>query len=263
MSVLTTKIHSAIATITLDRPDSLNAINIELAKSLHQSLHDISMREDVRCVVLRGAGGHFMAGGDIAYFDDLLNRGGEIDEQIKPLFDDVHGIILTLRSMPQPVIAAVQGACAGFGVSLMCACDLAVAAEGSVFTLAYCHLGVSPDGGSTWALPRMIGMKRASELLLLGDRFDAASAEKMGLINQSVSLEQFDSTIEALSARLAVGPARAYARGKLLLQQSLQTRLEDQLQDEKQSFLRCTREPAFAEGVRAFMEKRKPDFSDK
>ena len=109
----------------------------------------------------------------------------------------------------------------------------------------------------------MLGMKRASELMLLGDRFDAASAEKMGLINQSVSLEQFESTIDALSARLAAGPTRAYARGKSLLQQSLQTGLEDQLKDEMQSFLCCTREPAFAEGVRAFMAKRKPDFSDK
>jgi 2-(1,2-epoxy-1,2-dihydrophenyl)acetyl-CoA isomerase len=204
-----------------------------------------------------------MAGGDIAFFNDLLDRGGDIGEQVKPLFDDVHGIILTLRSMPQPVIAAVQGACAGFGVSLMCACDLAVAAEGSVFTLAYCHLGVSPDGGSTWVLPRMIGMKRAAELVLLGDRFDAAKALEIGLINQSVGPDIFDSTVESLAARLAAGPAKAHARGKLLLQQSLQTGLEDQLHDEKLSFLGCTGEPAFEEGVRAFMQKRKPDFSDK
>ncbi len=261
MSILTTEIDSAIATVTLNRPDSLNALNCELAKGLHQSLRAIAGREDIRCVVLKGTGGHFMAGGDIAWFDETLKRGGNFDEQIKPLFDDVHGIILTLRSMPQPVVAAVQGACAGFGISLMCACDLAIAAQGSVFTLAYCHLGVSPDGGSTWALPRMIGMKRASELLLLGDRFDAASAEKMGLINQSVALDKFDAAIDALSSRLAAGPARAYARGKSLLQQSLQTPLENQLQEEMENFLRCTREPAFAEGVRAFVEKRKPDFN--
>lgn len=263
MPVVNIDVDAAVARITLNRPDSLNALNTELAHALYQCLVGIADRDDIRCVVLSGTGGHFMAGGDIAYFDQLLKAGGDVAAQAGVLLDDVHGIIKTLRAMPQPVVAAVQGACAGFGVSLMCACDLAIAAEGSVFTLAYCHLGVNPDGGSTWSLPRMVGMKRASELLLLGDRFDASAAQQMGLINRTVSAELFAREVDKLAARLAAGPARANARGKQLLQQSLQTSLEEQLSAEQANFLLCTAEPAFAEGVQAFMEKRKPDFRGK
>ena len=260
MAVVNLKIDAAIARVTLNRPDALNAVNPALACELEQCLQDIATREDIRCVVLDGVGRHFTAGGDVAYFNHLLERGGDIAAQVKQLLDNIHGVINTLRSMPQPVVAAVQGACAGFGVSLMCACDLAVVVEGSVFTLAYCHLGVNPDGGSTWLLPRTIGMKRASELLLLGDRFDAVAARQMGLVNRVVPAAAFAAEIDKLSARLAAGPAKANARGKRLLQQSLQTPLHEQLDAERESFLRCTTEPDFVEGVRAFMEKRKPDF---
>ena len=263
MPTVTLQVDNAVATVRLNRPESLNTLNRELAGELSDTLRTIATDKQIRCVVIAGEGGHFMAGGDIAFFNKVLEDGDQIDESIAVLMDDVHGIIRTLRSMPQPVIAAVQGACAGFGVSLMGACDLAIAAEGTVFTLAYCHLGVSPDGGSTWTLPRMIGMKRATELVLLGDRFDAARAEQIGLINRVVSAGEFEAEVEKLALRLAAGPAQAYSRGKALLQQSLQTSLEDQLNDEQVNFIRCAQEPAFAEGVQAFLHKRKPDFTDK
>ena len=263
MTAVVLSVDGAVATVTLNRPESLNTLNPQLAAELSVQLKELAADNSVRCVVLTGEGGHFMAGGDIAYFDEVLAESDQIDEKVAELMGNVHDIICKLREMPQPVVAAVKGACAGFGVSLMCACDLAVAQQGSVFTLAYCHLGVSPDGGSTWSLPRMIGMKRATELVLLGDRFDADRAEHIGLINRVVASEDFESEVAQIATRLANGPAQAYARGKGLLQQSLQTSLENQLNDEGNNFIRCAKEPAFAEGVSAFLAKRKPDFSGK
>ncbi|MEM7208377.1 MAG: enoyl-CoA hydratase [Pseudomonadota bacterium] len=262
MSAVTVSIDQSIATVTLNRPDSLNALDFALAEGLNSALNDIARNDSVRCVVLTGSGGHFMAGGDIAFFKRVLDSEDNARETISPLFKHVHGSIETLRGMPQPVIARVQGACAGFGVSLMSACDLAVAAEGSVFTLAYCHLGVSPDGGSTWSLPRIVGLKRANELMLLGDRFDATAAFQYGLINRVVEPEELDATVQQLARRLASGPAKAYARGKALMQQSLQTPLTEQLDTERDFFLQCTEEADFAEGVNAFLEKRRPEFGN-
>ena len=260
MSVVNCEINAAIATVTMNRPGALNALDYELAVALSQTLTGLAGDAGVRCVVLAGEGGHFMAGGDIAYFAEKLQQGEGVAERVGPLFDHVHGIIRTLQTMPQPVIAKVRGACAGFGVSLMSACDLAVVDENSVFTLAYCHLGVSPDGGSTWSLPRTLGHKRAAELVFLGDRFGADRAEQIGLVNRVVDAESLDGEVSKLATRLSRGPARAYARAKALLHQSMQTPLDAQLDDERDAFLACAQEPHFAEGVAAFLEKRPPDF---
>lgn len=174
MAVVDLQVDAGVASITLNHPESLNALDYELAVDLNACLQTVANDASVRSVVLGGAGGHFIAGGDIAYFNAKLQGDGEVKEAVGPMFEHVHGSIQTLRTMPQPVVASVEGACAGLGVSLMAACDLALAADNSKFTLAYCHLGVSPDGGSTWGLPRTLGSKRAAELVFLGDRFDVA-----------------------------------------------------------------------------------------
>ena len=172
----------------------------------------------------------------------------------------MHAAIINIRSMPKPVIASIRGASAGFGMSLVAACDLAIAAEDAVFSLAYCRIGTSPDGGSTWTLPRMVGLKRAMELALLGDRLTPQQASDYGLINWVVPTADLDKMTGELAARLAAGPANALARTKALLNESLGAELQVQLQAEKDSFIAGVTGQEFAEGVSAFVEKRPARF---
>ncbi|MDH3282254.1 MAG: enoyl-CoA hydratase-related protein [Gammaproteobacteria bacterium] len=261
MSTTRTDIDRHIAHVTLNRPDVLNALNAQMAVDLGATVSALADNEAVRCVVLSGAGDGFMAGGDIGFFKQSLpelSRGET--QRLAPLFDDVHAIVRGLRTMRKPVLASVHGAVAGFGVSLMAACDLVIAAENTVFTLAYCHLGTSPDGGSTYALPRMMGAKQAMELALLGERFDAGRAQSLGLVNWVVPERALQDKTRELSARLAAGPTFAYGQTKSLLHQSLESSLEAQLEAERDSFIECATTADFAEGVNAFLAKRKPRF---
>jgi 2-(1,2-epoxy-1,2-dihydrophenyl)acetyl-CoA isomerase len=162
--------------------------------------------------------------------------------------------------MDKPVIAVVHGAVAGFGLSLMLACDFALAADNAYFTMAYCHIGLSPDGGATWSLPRLVGLRKATELALLGERFDARTAATLGLVNRVVPLAELNREAELLAARLAAGPAAALARTKALLQSSFDHSLDQQLGAEKRAFAACAAEPDFAEGLAAFAEKRQARF---
>jgi len=147
--------------------------------------------------VLRGAGEHFMAGGDVRHFHQLLQESpSTVGDNIAAEIDDVHAAINSIHTMPKPVVASIRGASAGFGMSLVAACDLAIAAEDAVFSLAYCRIGTSPDGGSTWTLPRVVGLKRAMELALLGDRITPQMASDYGLFNWVVpSVELDDRTV--------------------------------------------------------------------
>jgi 2-(1,2-epoxy-1,2-dihydrophenyl)acetyl-CoA isomerase len=256
---VTKRIDGSVATLTLNRPAALNALNPDMAEALRNSLQQVEGDATVRCVVICGSSGHFMAGGDVTYFRDALARSS--DSLPEEIFDNVHAAIRILRGMPKPVIASVNGACAGFGLSLMVACDLSIVADDTQFTLAYCHVGASPDGGSTFFLPRIVGLKRAMELILLGERFDSNAASSMGLVNKVVRASDLEQETQALAARLAAGPAFAFAEAKALVNTSLHSNLDDQLDAEKASFLECAKTRDFAEGVNAFCEKRKPKFS--
>jgi len=252
-----------VCTLTFNRPDALNALNDDLVAALNAVIQQIGDAPDVRCVVLGGAGDHFMAGGDIKTFHDTLESEPDRTARrhyFEGLLEGVHIGIAAMRGLPQPIIGKVRGAAAGAGVSVMLACDLVIASEDAFFTLAYCHLGVSPDGGSTFQLPRATGMKRAMEIALLGDRFDAATAERWGLINKVVAADALDDEVAALAGRLAAGPARAYAHTKALMNQSFENALRQQLDAEARGFADCTTTDDFAEGVSAFVAKRKPDF---
>ncbi len=247
--------------VTLNRPETLNALDPDMAAALHAALAGISTDKDARCIVIQGAGNGFMAGGDVRFFQRSLKQLSSDDQQaLEAIFDDVHGAIRTLRRIPKPVLASVHGAVAGFGVSLLAACDLAIAADNSVFTLAYCRIGVSPDGGSTFALPRAVGLKRSMELALLGERFDAERALSWGLINWVVPAAQLPGKTEELAKRLARGPAVAYAKTKGLVNISFESDLDQQLDQERAAFLECAKSRDFAEGVTAFVEKRPPRF---
>jgi 2-(1,2-epoxy-1,2-dihydrophenyl)acetyl-CoA isomerase len=255
-------LSGGVAVVTLDRPEALNALDAPMAEGLYAALARCEADEAVRAVVLRGAGGAFMAGGDVKMFAALLDEPGASPRAFfERLIHTVHQSILLLRRMPKPVVAAIHGPCAGFGVSLVLACDLAVAADDAVLTLAYCHIGTSPDGGSTFHLPRAVGAKRAMEIALLGDRFGAADAERLGLVNRVVPAAALDAEVDALARRLAAGPTQAYGRTKALLNASLDRSIETQLQAEAESFAASATTRDFAEGVAAFVAKRKPDFT--
>lgn len=250
-----------VAEIRLNRPERLNALDPDMAAALRSTIKKLASREDVRCVCIAGSGPAFMAGGDLSYFKQLQPQLAEGDHsRLDPVFRDIHDTIATLRTMPQPVIARVHGAVAGFGMSLMLSCDLAMAAAGTSFTLAYCGIGISPDGGATYALPRLVGTRRAMELALLSERFSAARALEMGLVNWVVGDEELKAKCDVLSQRLAQGPALAQANTKSLINHSLDNTLSEQLESERERFLDCAMDEDFEEGVGAFLEKRKPNF---
>lgn len=256
-----TEVEGGVATVTMNRTQALNALNEGLTHALRDAILAVEQDPAVRCVVLRGAD-HFMAGGDLKWFAAQL----ELPEAEKAIFFEqfihvVHRIVISIRRMDKPVLASVNGACAGFGMSLMMDCDMAIAADDSYFTLAYSLIGTSPDGGSTYALPRTVGHKKAMEIALLGDRIDAAAARELGLINWVVPKADLEAETRRIAERLAAGPTRVYGRTKALLQASSGATLEQQLQREAESFAACALEPDFVEGVRAFTGKRRAAFT--
>jgi len=253
----------AIATLTLNRPASLNALESEMIEALITHSAALAADDSVRCVIIKGAGRHFMAGGDIrAFGDQLAGAPSDRRQHFTRMVEHMHAAIENLQRMPHPVLASVHGAVAGLGLSLMCACDLAIASDSSYFTSAYRHLGLTPDGGMSYTLPRLVGPKKATEIVLLGERFDAAEALKLGLVNRVVPESELQVTTDRLAMALATGPVLAIRNGKRLLSQSLSQSLSAQLQSEAQSFGACAATEDFAEGVRAFLDKRAPRFGD-
>jgi 2-(1,2-epoxy-1,2-dihydrophenyl)acetyl-CoA isomerase len=254
--------HEGVFEITLNRPEILNAVNRETIAELAAAVAEAAEDRTTRVVLLRGAGAHFCAGGDITMFAELIRlEPAERQTALYRIVDTLHPLLVRMRHMPKPVVAAVQGAAAGFGLSLVLAADLALAAEDAVFTSGYIHLGTSPDGGMTAMLARVVGLKQAAELMLLGDRFDARRALELGLVNRVVPAVALAAEAAALAERLAAGPTHAYGRTKALLQANLGDAFDAQLRRETESFAICAATADFAEGVRAFLEKRRPIFT--
>ena len=261
MSDVITEREAGVVTLTLNRPEARNALSDDMIRSLDAAFASGERDESVRAYVIRGAGDHFMAGGDVKGLYASRNKPAEerrndTERMVPPL----HLLIYRMRRAPQPIIASMRGAVAGFGMSLMLACDLAIAAEDAFFTLAYCHIGLSPDGSATWSLPRSIGTRKAMQLALLGERFPAAEALRLGLVNRLVSPALLDEETVKLAQRLASGPGLAIAHTKRLINASLDHTLETQLQMEGVAVADCMSSEDLKEGVTAFVEKRAARF---
>lgn len=265
MSDLEVSINDGIATLTMNRPEARNALSMEMRSALSDSLHDIERNDSVRCVVLRGAGDHFMAGGDVKGMAETVKT--KESEAIRKEFilriHDLHTIMYAMRRMPKPIIASCKGAAAGAGVSMALACDLIIAEEDAFFTLAYCKIGTSPDGSSSFHLPRAVGIKKAMEIALLGDRFSAQTAKDIGMINFVVPTGELEQETNKLASRLANGPTHVYGNTKALFYRSLESEFESQLQAEAEYFSDCAAHEDFKEGVTAFVEKREAKFTGK
>lgn len=252
-----------VATLTLNRPDALNALDFPMMDALVDTTSALAADDTLRVVILRGAGRHFMAGGDIRTFaGELALPAAERDARFKALIGRLHAAIETIARMPHPVIAQVHGAVAGFGLSLMNACDLAVAADNAYFASAYKAIATTPDGGGTWSLPRVVGLRRALDIMLVGDRFDAQQAQAFGLVNRVVPAAELDGAVRALARSLADGPALAIRNTKRLLRESLGHTLSEQLAAEAASFGACAATADFKEGITAFLEKRPARFGE-
>lgn len=255
------EVADGIATITLNRPKALNALNDEMREALLEATARAEVDERARCVVVRGAGDSFMAGGDVKrFYEQRESDSFATRRRFLEGINHIHPICFALRRMPKPVLASVHGYAAGFGLSLALACDLAIAADTAKFTLAYVRIGTSPDGSASYTLPRAVGLKKAMEMALLGDDMDAATAQAHGLINFVAPQAELAAETQKLAARLASGPTRAYANVKRLIWASQDNGYESQLQLEAECFADNAVNGDFAEGVAAFAEKRKPQF---
>ncbi|PCM43292.1 enoyl-CoA hydratase/isomerase family protein [Marinobacter sp. ANT_B65] len=263
MNHLLYEVHNGVAYLTMNRPEARNALSLNMRTQMLEAFQNLESDDSVRCVVLQGAGEHFMSGGDVKSFKEFTRLTPEQRRLtfLNRIHNGLNGLMYTMRRLNKPVIASVQGAVAGAGVSLALSCDLVIAAEDSFFTLAYSHIASSPDGGATYYLPRLVGTKKAMEIALLGDRFSAAEARDMGMINRVVPGADIKGETRKLAERLAKGPTKAYGSIKKLILQSSDNSLEQQLQSEAEIFGTTAMADDWVEGVIAFNEKRKPEFT--
>lgn len=250
------EVEGAVARITLNRPDVLNGIDVALAQALDRAL-DSALAASARAVLLRGAGRAFCAGGDVSRFDGSEPFSAVADRTMSTF----HPVIERLSTLSLPTVAAVHGAVAGAGLGLMLACDFAIAAAGTRFTLAYPKIGATIDAGTSWFLARALGTRKARELAMLADTFDAEAARSLGLVRDVVAADSLNTEAEALALRLAAGPTAAYATIKRLVDAAHDNGLAAQLDAEKAGFVQIASTADFAEGLSAFLEKRQPAFT--
>jgi 2-(1,2-epoxy-1,2-dihydrophenyl)acetyl-CoA isomerase len=255
------EVRDGAATIELNRPQALNAWNHQFGDDLLAALRRAAEDEAIRAIVITGAGRGFSSGADLK---DI--SGGETTPEGRPdvyrtLTERYHPIMQLIREVPKPVVAAVNGPAVGIGCSLALCCDLILAAESAYFLLAFVNIGLVPDGGSSLFVPSRVGMARAAELSMLGERLPAARALEWGLINRVVRDEELPAETEALAARLAAGPTRSYAGTKRQLNSWLYARMGEQLELEAQIQREMSGSDDFLEGAMAFAEKRPARFS--
>ena len=255
---LTFSQDSTVATITLSRPDAANGLNAQMASELKRVAQECDSRDDIRVVILTAAGRFFCAGGDIK---EMSSHGDAVALRIKSLADDLHMAISTFSRMPKPLIIAVNGTAAGAGFSLAVSGDLVMASENAKFTMAYTKAGLSPDGSSSYFLPRLIGLRRTQDLMFTNRVLSAQEAYEWGLVTRVLPQDDLLKTARELAEELARGAPRSNAAIKALLRTSFTNGLETQMEIEGRKISACAGSPDGREGIEAFIEKRAPKFS--
>jgi 2-(1,2-epoxy-1,2-dihydrophenyl)acetyl-CoA isomerase len=246
------------AWLELNRPEALNAWNKQFGIDLHGAVHEAAEDDDVRALIITGAGRGFSSGADLKAGFDPTPEG---HPDVRTALHRYHEIMMAIRRMPKPVVAGVHGPAVGIGCSLALCSDFIVAAESAYFLLAFVNIGLVPDGGSSLYIPARAGFTRAAEMALLGEKVSATDAERWNLINRVVPDDELQPTLEQLATRFAEGPTRSFAGTKRQLNNWLFTRMEEQLELEADIQQEMAASGDFVEGVTAFVEKRPARFS--
>jgi 2-(1,2-epoxy-1,2-dihydrophenyl)acetyl-CoA isomerase len=255
MNFISTQLKNNVLIITLNRPDKFNSFNREMALELQNELDNAENNELVRSIVLTGTGKAFCAGQDLSEAIDPNGPGIE-----KIVREHYNPIILKIRKIEKPIIAAVNGVAAGAGANIALACDIVIAAQSSTFIQAFSKIGLVPDSGGTFFLPRLIGFQNASALMMLGDKLSATDAQSMGMIYKVFSDETFMDEVLKLADNLSKMPTKAIGYTKRLLNESMTNNLQEQLIQEGSLQVEAANSFDYKEGVNAFLEKRKPEF---
>lgn len=256
MSSVIFEVKESVAQITLNRPDKLNAFNREMALALQDALDECKNTAGIRCVYLTGAGKAFSSGQDL---EEVVDPQGPRIDRI--LIEHYNPIVKRIRKLEKPVVAAVNGVAAGAGANVALCCDIIVAAQSTSFIQAFSKIGLIPDSGGTYFLPRLVGWQKATALMMLGDKIGADEAERLGMLYKVYPDETFHTESFNLALTLAQMPTKGLAFTKLALNQSLDNNYEDQLHDEEILQERAGRTKDYKEGVQAFLDKKKPNFT--
>jgi len=253
--MILTSIADGVMTITFDRPDKFNSFNRELALGVQTALKEAADDAAVRCVVITGNGKAFCAGQDLS--EAIDPNGPELSTIVSEHYNP---IIVAIRKLPKPVIAAVNGVAAGAGANIALACDIVVAHEKASFIQAFSKIGLIPDSGGTFTLPRLVGFQRASALMMTGDKVPANQALHMGMIYQVFTEEEYEGQVRSLALKMAQMPTKGLALTKSALNKAYGNDLQQQLDLEEALQVRASKTHDFNEGVQAFLEKRAPEF---
>jgi len=258
MSQVVVDVNGGVATIRLNDPGSMNALSVSMGTEFDAAMEGLVKDTSVRVLVVTGTGRGFSAGGDVQSFYDKRDAP---HETMRAVLDVLHGAVSKLLTAPFPTIAAINGVVAGAGMGVAMATDLAVAVDSAVFTMAYTGIGVSPDGSSTFFLPRLVGTRRAMELILTNRVLSADEACDLGIVNQVVPEDEFEGAVAKLAGRLAKGPTLAFVRARELLMASFGNDPFAQMDAEAASIMAAASTDDFYEGISAFIEKRRPGFT--
>lgn len=252
------EINNNVATVRMNRADALNALSLQLTRDLDAAFHQAAT-DGARAVILTGAGRAFCSGGDLREMEAMWQIEGRIEAFLEEPLGVLHRLIRLIRETPIPVIAAVNGVCAGAGVNLALACDIVIANDDAAFREAFVRIGLSPDCGGTFFLPRAVGEKIATELFMTGDAVTARRAAEIGMINRVVAADALATEARTLATKLAAGPTAVIGRIKRMMNASFSNDLTAQLALEHECQIESGKGDDFKEGVAAFFEKRPPD----